>query len=316
MNGLLRPLPRGQAAVTPTMIEPAQKDDRLLRDIATASADEHLLHVWWLGQSGFWIKHAGRSFLFDPYLSDSLTRKYAATDKPHVRMTARCVNPARLGAVEFATASHLHTDHLDAETLVPLAEAHGALRLFLPAAIEAEAATRLGRAPVQYVGLSGGDQYHDPHWTLEAVPAAHNDLKVNALGQHHCLGFLLDCGPFRIYHSGDTLWHDGLLAPLSERACDLMLLPINGNRPERRVAGNLSGPEAAALAKTCGARLVVPCHYDMFTFNTESPEAFAAECRRLGQPYRVLGCGERLTLQARAGADTPASLAGKTPEAA
>ena len=61
----------------------------------------------------------------------------------------------------------------------------------------------------------------------------------------------------RLFHSGDTLWHDGLIPALLPLKCDLMLLPINGNKPERRVAGNLNGTEAAALAKACGAGLVV-----------------------------------------------------------
>ena len=76
---------------------------------------------------------------------------------------------------------------------------------------------------------------------------------------------------------------------------DLALLPINGRAPERRVPGNFTGPEAARLAHDIGARLVVPCHYDMFEFNTASPEAFVAEARRLGQPHRVLRAGERWT---------------------
>jgi L-ascorbate metabolism protein UlaG (beta-lactamase superfamily) len=76
-------------------------------------------------------------------------------------------------------------------------------------------------------------------------------------------------------------------------AVHLALLPINGRAPERRVPGNLSGPEAAQLAKDIGARMVIPCHFDMFEFNTASPDEFVTECGRLGQPCRVLRCGER-----------------------
>ena len=45
-----------------------------------------------------------------------------------------------------------------------------------------------------------------------------------------------------------------------------------------------------------GAGLVIPCHYDMFEFNTATPENFVEACERLGQGYRVLENGERLTL--------------------
>jgi L-ascorbate metabolism protein UlaG (beta-lactamase superfamily) len=74
---------------------------------------------------------------------------------------------------------------------------------------------------------------------------------------------------------------------------NVALLPINGRASERRVPGNLNGPEAAQLAKDIGARMVIPCHFEMFEFNTASPEEFEAECRRLGQPFQVLRCGER-----------------------
>jgi L-ascorbate metabolism protein UlaG (beta-lactamase superfamily) len=77
---------------------------------------------------------------------------------------------------------------------------------------------------------------------------------------------------------------------------DVALLPINGRAPERRVAGNLTGEEAAELAHAIGARLAVPMHFEMFEFNTEPPDAFVAACQRLGQACRVLRAGERLTL--------------------
>jgi L-ascorbate metabolism protein UlaG (beta-lactamase superfamily) len=78
---------------------------------------------------------------------------------------------------------------------------------------------------------------------------------------------------------------------------DVAVLPINGADPGRGVAGNLDGPEAARLARVIGAGLAIPCHYEMFAFNTASPEPFAAEARRLGQPVRILRAGERLTLR-------------------
>ena len=71
------------------MIRPIQQDDAFLADLdrAGSEAAPDSLHVWWLGQSGFLLQWQGHRLLLDPYLSDSLTRKYATTDKPHVRMT-------------------------------------------------------------------------------------------------------------------------------------------------------------------------------------------------------------------------------------
>lgn len=280
------------------MIRPLQQDAALLQDIITAPADGRL-HVWWLGQSGFLLKWQQYRFLFDPYLSDTLTHKYASTDKPHVRMTEQSVHPSLLTDLTLVTASHLHTDHLDAATLQPLAQTNPGLPLFLPAAILTDAQNRLGDAPLNYQPLCHAQCYTDASgdWSIEGIAAAHNELTTDAQGRHHYLGFILRCGPYTIYHSGDTLWHSGLVPALAPLKCDLMLLPINGNKPERRVAGNLNGTEAAALARACQARLVIPCHYDMFTFNTATPDEFVTACIRLGQPHQVLQCGERVSLE-------------------
>ncbi len=274
------------------MIVPALQDEAFLADVRSARGERPpgRLFVWWLGQSGFLICHAGDCLLFDPYLSDALTRKYAGTDKPHVRMSARVVNPAQLDFVGVVTSSHLHTDHFDAETLAPILAANPSARLVLPAANVAGATQRLGAAgAARLVPLADGSRTQVGRFEIEAVPAAHEELLPEYAG------FVVSVGGFLIYHSGDTVWNRTLEERLRPLAVDLALLPINGRAPERRVAGNLDGVEAARLAHAIGARWVVPCHYEMFAFNTASPDCFATECARLGQRCAVLRAGERWT---------------------
>jgi L-ascorbate metabolism protein UlaG (beta-lactamase superfamily) len=129
------------------------------------------------------------------------------------------------------------------------------------------------------------------------VPAAHNEIDRDELGRCLYLGYVMRFGKVTVFHSGDTLRHPQMADLLRSFSIDLALLPINGNRPERRVAGNLFGNEAAQLAHDIGARLVVPCHYEMFEFNTESPDLFVKTCRSINQPYHVLRCGERLSMR-------------------
>ena len=113
------------------MIAPLLKDAALLADIKAANRDDGHFRLWWLGQSGFVVQWRGRHLLLDPYLSDSLTKKYANTDKPHVRMTERVVDPAALDFIDVVTSSHNHTDHLDAETLGPLLRVNTGITLIV-----------------------------------------------------------------------------------------------------------------------------------------------------------------------------------------
>lgn len=266
-----------------------------------ANIDAHRGHpglrVWWLGQSGFLLHYDSHFALFDPYLSDSLTDKYAATDKPHIRLTERVIDPALLTGITLVTSSHNHTDHLDTDTLLPLRAANPNFALIVPEANRAFAAERLHCDPASLTGLIDGQQFELGPFTIEALPAAHEALDTDELGRHHYLGYVLTVGPYRVYHSGDTVLYEGLAERLSAFDLHLALLPINGAKPERRVAGNLNGNEAAVLARQAGIDLVIPCHYDMFAFNTANPEdEFIPTCKAIGQPHRVLRNGEGVTL--------------------
>jgi len=269
-----------------------QKDEALLADIAAQGTPSGQFRLWWLGQSGFLLQWNGRCLLFDPYLSDSLTRKYADTDKPHVRLTERVIASGALSGIHAVTSSHAHTDHLDAETLLPLAHANPGLTLVLPSANENVARERLGEATPRLLGLDDGASATVAGFAIHGIAAAHNTVERDDSGRCRFLGFVVKFGPWSLYHSGDTLWHDALVAALLPYRPDVMLLPINGNQPERRVAGNLNGTEAAALARACNARMVIPCHYDLFGFNTATPDEFSAACGSLGQPCAILRNGE------------------------
>lgn len=275
------------------MIKPALSDEAFLEDVARARMDRTRFHLWWLGQSGFLIQWQDHHLLLDPYLSDSLTKKYDSTDKPHVRMSERVVDPERLDFIDVVTSSHNHTDHLDAETLIPLLRRNPGLKLVVPEANRAFVAERLGIDVAYPVGLDDGASISVAGFQLTGIPAAHEDLDIDEEGRHRFLGYVVSFGPWTLYHSGDTLWYDGLVQRLRSFSIDVALLPINGRAPERRVAGNLDGSEAARLAKEAGARLVIPCHYEMFYFNTATTDLFESEARQIGQPYKVLKAGER-----------------------
>jgi L-ascorbate metabolism protein UlaG (beta-lactamase superfamily) len=279
------------------MIVPFRKDESFLADVRSARKDPDTVHIWWLGQSGFLVHRNQRFLLLDPYLSDSLTKKYASTDKPHVRMTERVVAPEALNFIDLVTSSHNHTDHLDAETLIPLREANPALQMVIPEANRQFVAERLKTDAGWPLGCDDGTTLELWGFTITGVPSAHETVERDDAGRCKYLGYVVRVGPWTLYHSGDTVLYEGMADKLRPFGVDVALLPINGAKPERRVAGNLNGAESAALAKAIGAKLVVPCHYELFEFNTASTDDFVHEASRIDQPYRVVQAGERLDLR-------------------
>jgi L-ascorbate metabolism protein UlaG (beta-lactamase superfamily) len=279
------------------MIKPILQDDAFLEDVHRAKKNPDELHLWWLGQSGFLIQWQGHHLLVDPYLSDSLTKKYAGTNKPHVRMTERVIAPERLDFLDVVSSSHNHTDHLDQETLIPLLKANPTLTVIIPRANVDFAAERLqvDREQLTSIRTDGKAIGVDP-FTFYAIPSAHELLEQDENGDHLFIGLIIQIGKWTIYHSGDCVPYDGLVEQLKYWKIDIALLPINGRDPVRGVTGNFTAAEAAHLAKEISAGLVIPCHYEMFEFNTVSPGVFVESAEKIGQTYQLLNCGERLTL--------------------
>jgi len=278
------------------LIKAAKKGEALIAEMDSFLQDSGGFRLWWLGQSGYLLQYKGKRILIDPYLSDSLTKKYAATDKPHTRMSELVSDPRLLRNISVISSSHNHTDHLDAETIIPILENNPGITFIIPEANRAFVAERV-KCKIDFpLGLNDRNAVTVDGFTFHGIPAKHNEIERDEQGQCKYMGYVISFGKYNIYHSGDTLWFDDLVPLLKPFHIDLALLPINGNKPERKVAGNLDSKEAAALAKAIAAGCVIPCHYDMFHFNTADVGEFAREAEKIGQPYKVLIGGERFDM--------------------
>ena len=116
------------------LIPAIKKDSDLIKEMDSLTEDDQRLYLWWLGQSGFLLQWKGQRVLIDPYLSDSLTKKYSNTDKPHIRMSERVVDPELLKNISIVSSSHNHTDHLDGETLIPVIKNNPGINFIIPEA--------------------------------------------------------------------------------------------------------------------------------------------------------------------------------------
>jgi L-ascorbate 6-phosphate lactonase len=276
------------------MIEPVRQGAELIEEIEGTNPAPRSLSVWWLGQSGFLMKSRAGLLAIDPYLSEHLTKKYEATDRPHVRMTRAPIRGGDLRGVDLVLASHRHSDHLDPGTLPDLMAASTGAVLALPEAIRGHA-IGMGLPADRLSGLEAGGRLEHAGFRVRAVPSAHEGLDTDEEGRHLYLGFVIESEGLRLYHSGDSLAYEGLADRLGADRFDVLFLPINGRDPARQVPGNMSAAEAVDLAAILKPRYVVPHHYDMFTFNTIPVAVFESEARRLpeGVAARVLRCGER-----------------------
>ena len=275
------------------LIPAIKKDEALIAEMDELLNNAEQFYLWWLGQSGFLLQWHGQRVLIDPYLSDSLTKKYADTNKPHIRMSERVIAPELLMNISIVTSSHNHTDHLDAETLIPVIKNNPEIEFLIPEANRKFVADRIQCDTNFPIGLNAGQSVTIGEFTFHGIPAKHNEIERDENGNCKYMGYVIEFAGCKIYHSGDTLWFEQMVDLIKPFEVDVAILPINGNDPARGVVGNLNCREAAHLGKAINAQYVIACHYNMFTFNTADVNEFATEAERINQSYKILQGGER-----------------------
>lgn len=242
-----------------------------LADRATAPRDGEVV-LYWLGQAGFVIESGKFRMLIDPYLSDSLAEKYTGTKFPHTRMMAAPITTSELDHVDLVMCTHRHTDHMDPGTLQPLAEHLPDLRFVVPAAVTDEAIKRCGVGAERLIPVNAGERIEVlPDCFVSPVPSAHETLDMDDEGRYPWLGYVIEAGRTRLYHSGDCVPYAGLAEALAMFKPHVAMLPVNGRDAERSgngVPGNFTLDDAIALAKESGTDALIAHHYGLFDFNT------------------------------------------------
>lgn len=239
--------------------------------------------IFWLGQAGFVLRsERGGCVLIDAYLSDFLLAKYAGTPFEHVRLQDAPITPAGLPPLDAVLCTHQHSDHMDPVALPLICAANPAAAMVVPAASAARYA-EIGLPEDRLLAADAGDVLELASGVRAfVVPSAHEELEYDDRGRCRWLGYVIEIGGVRVYHSGDCVPYSGQAASLAELSADIALLPVNGRDAYRRthgVPGNFRPAEAVALCSDAGIPTLIGHHYGMFAFNTVDPAAYEQAVR-------------------------------------
>ncbi len=244
--------------------------------------------VTWYGQSGFRLASGEAVVLIDPFLTDRPDRRY----------------PPPAAAADFADVTlvlctHEHVDHMDLPFLREFCEVNAAARIVLPAPVVAMAVDG-GLDQARLIPAAPGQVLAEQPITVHALPAKHGiggdqpvvyHFSPDDDGPPRFLGYVVQVGGIRFYHSGDCLVYPELPAALAALAPDVLMLPINGRdhmRESAGIVGNMNETEAAWLCARAAPSYVIPMHYDAIAGNTGDPGRFAALVRESATPATVL----------------------------
>jgi L-ascorbate metabolism protein UlaG (beta-lactamase superfamily) len=252
------------------------------------------VRIWFMGQHGFVIGLGGLVFYIDVILGALRTG-----DGPDIRAYPPPFGPEAARRVDYYISTHNHLDHLNMETILPLAGANPQTRFIVPMPCRS-ALANAGIAESRLLGARAGEPLKvSAAGTIIPVPAVHTRSiqeqgETDENGDYTCLGFVIKSGGVSVYHAGDTWITAGLVETLQRLGpLNIGLLPINGTDWERTAGGcigNAGVMDAVKLAMAVPIDLTIPAHYDMVPGNTENPAHFADCMYRLCPEKRFHIC--------------------------
>ena len=239
------------------------------------------LTVWWLGQSGYFLKTPqGVIVAIDPYLSNVCKEDGDRYGMNADRKIPVPMNPEQLAGIDLYVLTHSHLDHMDPGTIPGYREAGGKGPYLAPAETWEQLQEQFG-IPAEEITMTWPNKcFQLKDLTLRTTFA----IGFGADDMTH-VGYLasIEDGP-TFYFTGDTAYEDLVAIGVRDHHPDVMFAVINGG------FRNLGSAEAAKLTKELDPEVVIPCHYDMFHCNSAPPQMLQTNLILLGigEKYREL----------------------------
>ncbi|MGI9350533.1 MAG: MBL fold metallo-hydrolase [Rhizobiaceae bacterium] len=231
------------------------------------------IRITMIGHATLLIQVAGLNFLTDPVFAERASPVQFAGPK---RVNPPGVDFADLPPIDYVLLSHNHYDHLDLDTLERLSSKHGAT-IICPLGNDTIVKSRAPEAKFicgdwhDAFDLQANVKLHfEPchHWSARGTKDRRMALWA---------AFLMETPAGRIYHIGDTGFHDGVnYRALREKhgAIDLAILPIGAYEPRWFMKGQHQNPDEAVLGhKLIGAKSSIGHHWGTFQLTDEAINA-------------------------------------------
>lgn len=261
------------------------------------------MRLSYVGHASFLLQTAGLNILLDPVWSDRASPFAFAGPK---RVNEPGIPFERLPPIDIVLISHNHYDHLDLATLRRLHADH-APRIVTP--LGNDTIIKRAHADIKVETYDWGNAVSlSKDVTLHLEEAYHWSARgIYDRSRALWAAFVLETPAGRIYHVGDTGYHDGkIFSAIKEKfgPVKLAILPIGAYEPRWFMAEHHMNPEEAVKAfKATGAQRAIAHHWGTFRLTHESlsapPEALRHALARNNideNRFAVLRPGEALSI--------------------
>jgi L-ascorbate 6-phosphate lactonase len=227
-----------------------------LASVRRAKVGAGEMALWYIGGAGYVLRAAGCTLLIDPFLGPSGPPDWMREVPPAFAPESI----GELGPLDAVLISHEHGDHADETALAAIARytdapVHGSKESIA-------VAEKMG-VPESRLHAVGTDSRFEIGEVRVATTTAYDPLATG------CRGYVLEAGGVTLLHCGDSLYFEGF-ADIGERwRIDAVCVSVGLNPPGKTLYMDES--DAARTARDCGARILIPQHFDLWRGLTLDP---------------------------------------------
>ncbi|SIQ88594.1 L-ascorbate metabolism protein UlaG, beta-lactamase superfamily [Rhizobium sp. RU20A] len=251
---------------------PKQLESPFVGTVPAARVDGDGLRVTMIGHAALLIQVAGLNILIDPVFAARVGPLGLVGPK---RVTPPGVAFDALPAIDLVIVTHNHYDHLDLDALKRLVQVH-APRILTPLGNDTIIRRAIPQAAVEAMDWGDGVEVM-PGVSVHCEPCHHWSARgVGDRSMALWAAFVIATPAGRIYHVGDTGFHDGInYRAVQARYGSFRLanLPIGAYEPRWFMKGQHQNPEEAVEGmRLCHAAYVAGHHWRTFQLTNEAPD--------------------------------------------
>jgi L-ascorbate metabolism protein UlaG (beta-lactamase superfamily) len=193
---------------------------------------------------------------------------------------------------DYIVFTHLHLDHFDISVIEKCLKPAGKIIAYK------KLEKHIPALPNQVIYLDYNETFKDDDINIKSV------FSLDGIG-HDQTAWIIECNGFKIFHGGDTIWHNRFWELGKENPnIDFAFLPINGAIVNFQALGlaystipaSMTLEQAFNAAKLLKAKELIPIHYNKFATPYYQPEELSEDdfeklSKKINQPYRLVEDG-------------------------
>ena len=253
--------------------------DEFLKEVNRHRVGAHSIRLWSLGGAGVILKTAKSTIYVNPYCGGSVV-----TEEEARRMIPIPFNASDVRRIDATVITHEDLDHLNEDFILPISKNTSCPFIGPPSV--ADILKSWGISEKRVICLEEYEEKKVNDVRITATPS--NDPNAETANT-----YIFEVDGIRIFHAGDSIISNRLLAIGKKYDVDIVLVSLGQNPPGETFYNNPG--EALQIARDLKAKIVIPMHWDLWAQFYDDPHNLQKEARlrRSSAKVVVLKIGEK-----------------------